>query len=365
MTTQSNKQDLNHFLEETHNEGHLRVEADLGDGFVRLRTSEAERRQAAQDIQSSEDIVIEMLRNSRDAGAANIYIALNRDEHRRFITIIDDGSGIPVALHERIFEPRVTSKLDTAHMDKWGMHGRGMALYSVSVNAKKAQVIRSEVGKGSSIGIETDLRSLSEKSDQSSFPRFEVQDNGSHAMRGPKNILRVAAEFALEHRATCHVYCGTFAEIAATLYARGMHLTTPSQRAFGNPDDFACYAELLAYSIDVSEFARTASSLGLTISERTCRRILDGDIKPLPSLLERLQSESFPKGKEAKPALPHNSFDARGLKIAPDDMKEFQDAVAQAFGRLAERYYLEPDVQPHISITQHGMKVLIPIEKQR
>ena len=52
------------FIEDVCGEGHLRVETDLGGGFVRLRSSEAERRQAAQDIRSSEDIIIEMLRNA-------------------------------------------------------------------------------------------------------------------------------------------------------------------------------------------------------------------------------------------------------------------------------------------------------------
>ena len=51
--------------------------------------------------------------------------------------MIDDGDGHPRrAMHERVFEPRVTSKLDTMHMDKWGVHGRGMALYSIAVNAE-------------------------------------------------------------------------------------------------------------------------------------------------------------------------------------------------------------------------------------
>lgn len=58
---------LTDFIEDVTGDSHLRVEDDLGDGFVRLRVSEAERRQARHDIRSSEDIVIEMLRNARDA----------------------------------------------------------------------------------------------------------------------------------------------------------------------------------------------------------------------------------------------------------------------------------------------------------
>ena len=175
------------FIDNVCGDSRLRVEQDFGGGFVRLRSSEAERRQAAQDIRSSEDILIELLRNARDAHARHIFIALQREEARRRIVVIDDGDGIPEAMRERIFEPRVTSKLDTAHMDKWGMHGRGMALYSVSVNAQRACVAASHEGGGTSIVVETDLGKLGEKTDQSTFPRFETADNAL-AMRGPKTF---------------------------------------------------------------------------------------------------------------------------------------------------------------------------------
>ena len=43
-------QSLTEFIDSVCGESHLRVEADLGDGFVRLRSSEAERRQAAERL---------------------------------------------------------------------------------------------------------------------------------------------------------------------------------------------------------------------------------------------------------------------------------------------------------------------------
>ena len=52
-----NDRSLAGFVASVNGEGHLRVEYDYGDGFVRLRTSEAERRQAAQDIRNTESIV--------------------------------------------------------------------------------------------------------------------------------------------------------------------------------------------------------------------------------------------------------------------------------------------------------------------
>ena len=224
---------LSDFIDDVCGESRLRVEDDLGDGFVRLRSSEAERRQAAQDIRSSEDVVIELLRNARDAGASRIFLATQRTGNARLLTVLDDGQGIPAAQHERIFEPRVTSKLDSAHMDKWGMHGRGMALYSISVNAEEARVLQSEPGLGTSLTVATDTESLAEKADQSTFPRFEQEPSGSWAMRGPKNIVRTAAEFALEHRGDLSVYLGTPVEVAATLYQLGLASLSPAVRAFG------------------------------------------------------------------------------------------------------------------------------------
>lgn len=106
----------------------IRVEENLGDGYVRLVVDEAERRQARHDIRCVEDVVIEMLRNARDAGASQIFVATSRSGDERRLVMLDDGCGIPDELQEKVFEARVTSKLDTVHEDRWGIHGRGMAL---------------------------------------------------------------------------------------------------------------------------------------------------------------------------------------------------------------------------------------------
>ena len=70
--------DLSDFIEAVTGDTHLRVEDDLGCGFVRLRSAEAERRQAKHDIRGTEDIVIEMLRNARDAHAKLIFVAISQ-----------------------------------------------------------------------------------------------------------------------------------------------------------------------------------------------------------------------------------------------------------------------------------------------
>ena len=83
------------FIASMSGEGNLRVEENLGEGYVRLRVSEAERRQAKHDIQHVEDIVIEMLRNARDAGADKVYLATTKEDGVRTLVFLDNGSGVP------------------------------------------------------------------------------------------------------------------------------------------------------------------------------------------------------------------------------------------------------------------------------
>ena len=103
------EKDLLSFVSAMGGERALRVEENLGEGYVRLRVSEAERRQAKQDVRCVEDAVIELLRNARDAGARHVYVATSREGDLRTTTVLDDGAGIPEDMHERVFEARVTS----------------------------------------------------------------------------------------------------------------------------------------------------------------------------------------------------------------------------------------------------------------
>lgn len=360
-------QSLTEFIDSVCGESHLRVEADLGDGFVRLRSSEAERRQAAQDIRSSEDIVIELLRNARDAGARHIFLASQRYGDHRCLTIIDDGAGIPASQHERIFEPRVTSKLDTAHMDKWGMHGRGMALFSIRENAEQVRVAFSAPGIGTALTVVTDTASLSERADQSTFPHFELKD-GVAAMRGPRNLLRTAAEFALEHRDEVTVFCGSPAEVAAALLAFGMATTTPALRAFGGSFQEQPLVRWLACAPDPATFAERAALMGLELSERTARRVLDGQVEP-PLPLRDLLEAQLTAGKGA--ASRNRTTSAKrheggpALRLTEEDRCELAEAMQQAFAAVAERYYLDPSVKPRIAISGDSLSVIVPLVPER
>ncbi len=357
-------QSLEDFVESVNGGSHLRVEHDFGDGFVRLRTSEAERRQAAQDIRNTESIVLELLRNSRDAHASRIFLAMSRSGDKRVLTVVDNGEGIPAVMHGHVFEPRVTSKLDTNHMDAWGMHGRGMALYSISVNAERACVADSAPGLGCAMLVETDVKKLAERADQSSFPTFELADSGSVNVRGPRNILRTACEFALESRDTCTVYVGSPVEVAAALHAYGMATLSTIERVFCKDACELPLVKRLATSADPAAFSAIAHDMGLEVSERSARRILDGEVAELDSLLERITISDGGGKKRERTRGRDLSKDARSFKLGKQDAALLAGSVRDAFADIAERYYLEPDVEPSVRAGKDRIVVAIPVVKR-
>lgn len=348
------------FISEVAGEDHLKVEENLGDGFVRLRTAEAERRQAKHDIRCVEDIVIEMLRNSRDAGASHIYLATTRNEVCRFLTFVDDGEGIPAHMHHLIFEPRVTSKLETMVVDNWGVHGRGMALYSIHENSLSAKVVSSDEGLGSSLSVEVDLSKVSEKADQSTYPQLVKDEDGvSHIARGPHNIIRQVLEFSMESPGV-EVYLGTPTEIANSLCQSGREHLTDKDLYFC--DDLNTLPVCLRLSAcgDATELAEMSESIGLPISERTAHRILAGDMPTLRPAISKLVPVEEPKHLEID-ALK----DRRGLKISKDDIEDFSLTLENAFEALATKYYLQLSDMPHVTVTKDCIRVRFDIEKDR
>ncbi|MBQ6491960.1 MAG: ATP-binding protein, partial [Atopobiaceae bacterium] len=305
--------DLTDFIASVAPKGTLRVEENLGGGFVRLRVAEAERRQAKHDIRCVEDIVVEMLRNSRDAGASMVFVATTREGDQRTLVVLDDGCGIPEDMRERVFEARVTSKLESMHMDRWGVHGRGMALFSVRENVESARVVSSAPGKGSSIQVISDCNRLSERADQSTWPSVGTDDDGAQAVvRGPHNIVRICCEFALEEHGVCEVYLGSPAEIVATARRRVRPSLTSSDLLFVDSLDERPVLERLAVAADATELVEAAGGLGLDISERTAHRIVAGQIRPLRSVYSRLTHRSTGE------RLPDVDLmrDRRGLKLS-------------------------------------------------
>lgn len=353
---------LQDFIANVNGTDHLRIERDFGDGFVRLQISEAERRQAAQDIRCSEDVVIELLRNSRDAHAKHVFLAMRKDGTKREFTIIDDGDGIPRSMHRHIFESRVTSKLDTSHMDAWGMHGRGMALYSISVNALSAFVVNSAPDRGTAIQVITETKTLPEKKNQSSFPTFEMSEDGTVNVRGPRNILRTACEFAIDARSTCSVYVGSPAEIAATLYSYGMASLSAVERLFCRDITEFPLTKRLATCGDSQLFTDVAHSMGLEMSTRTARRILDGQLLAVEPLVEQVRIVQ-PHGKKS-PRKAQKLIDGRSFKLQRQDAEELARAAGRAFSEIAFKYYLDTNVNPNVRATRDRITITIPVVRE-
>lgn len=361
MPASAEELDLVGFVSSMGGDRALRVEENLGEGYVRLRVAEAERRQAKHDIRCVEDAVIEMLRNSRDAGARHVYVATTREGAIRTTTMLDDGSGIPSHMHDRVFEARVTSKLESLKMDRWGVHGRGMALYSVRENSVSAQVMSSAPGKGSSLRVVTDSNSLPERADQSTWPQLGVDDEGTPScLRGPHNIIRACCEFALEERGACEVYLGSPAEIVATARARVAPSPDASELLFLDCLDQLPVLERLAVAADAAELLDVALSLGLEMSERTAHRIVSGQIRPLRSVAARLTHRGDPSKRPREVDL---ARDRRSLRISREDAEEFSRAMERDFALLADRYYLSLSADPKVKVGRKRITVTFDLEE--
>jgi hypothetical protein len=348
------------FVSSVSGDQYVKVEETLGDGFVRLKVSEAERRQAKHDIRSFEDVVVELLRNSRDAHARRVYVANSREGDLRTLTVIDDGVGVPAAMHERVFEPRVTSKLETMVMDRWGVHGRGMALFSVRSNVVEARLVASEAHKGSALVIVSDASKLPEKADQSKWPTVE-RDPETGRLRvgtGPHNIVRRVVDFAVEHP-NLELYLGTPTEIVASMVAHARGRLDARQLLFcDDPADLPVWLRP-AVAGDAAELVALCDSVGLTISERTAHRVLGGELQPLASVREYVA----PAPEQPDVRRPDIYRDRRGLRMDRADTREFQRRLEEAFDLVAERYYLHLSGEPKVTVGRDTITVRFPVEK--
>ena len=338
------------------------MEESLGHGYVRLRVAEAERRQAKHDIRCVEDVVIELLRNARDAGARHLFVATWREDELRQLVVLDDGVGVPAPLWDRIFDARVTSKLESVHLDRWGVHGRGMALFSIRENARLAQVESSFEGGGCALRVCCDTTQLAERADQSSWPQVGKDEQGDYSItRGPHNIIRTCCEFALEERGRCDVYVGSPAEIVATARAkmRPDALTSADLLA----GDLSTLPVLQRFSLaaDARELVDVSAGCGLVMSERTAYRIISGAIRPVRSIASRLLKGEPRQARETTVDL---SAEQRGLRLSHDDAEAFLALMERDFQLIADRYYLKLSEHPRIRVSGDRMTVSFSYESE-
>ena len=352
---------LTEFVRAHAGDDRFRVQDDLGQGFVRLRAAEAQRRQAMQDIRCVEDAVIELLRNSRDAGAHLLCVATWREGDTRCVTVLDDASGIPSGLHETVFEPFVTSKLDTLHDDRWGVHGRGMALYSIRQNCDVAHIAASAPGLGSSFHIEAEIKHLPEKRDQSTLPVVVSGEDGKTVLRGPHNILRTVMEFAIDERRSTVVYLGSPAEIVATLVSLGQEASGRLADLCAPIDDSTPFIQRFARADDAEHLAQLAGDLALPLSIRTARRILNNETASLPLLITCLARPTDPTSEKSV-SLTKTSPRSIPTKIDQADLDLFTRELERPWKQLAQLYYLRQNVTPQVSVRGGELIVRIPLE---
>ncbi|MEW5706071.1 MAG: ATP-binding protein [Actinomycetota bacterium] len=338
-------------------EQYLKIEEDLGHGFVRLNISEAERRQAKHDIRSMEDIVLEMLRNSRDAGASTIFIASTKEDNLvRKVTVIDDGDGIPAELHEKIFEPRVTSKLENVISDRYGIHGRGMALFSIKQVSDEIELVFSAPGRGSVFKVQTSTGLLAERKDQSTYPTIKYRKGEPIIIRGPHNIIRTVLEFNLDHQ-DLTIYLGSPTEILATMYS----LCTARNDENRTIQDFKIWRSIgtvksAAMLSDVAE-----RRLGLRVSVRNAQRIMSGRIAPLAKMLDTINNQSDRKEQD-KRKIDLLKQEPVAKHISQEDLNQLAMIIASEFRVIGSKYFIEIAEIPEVQAEKDCLKVTIKLQ---
>ena len=306
-------------------------------------------------------VVVDDLSNSSPVAIDRIKQIVG-DDAARNLTFYEANILDRAAL-ERIFDARVTSKLESMKMDQWGVHGRGMALFSIRQNTRSAQVVTSRPRLGSAIKVVADTAELSERADQSTWPVAEKDEAGAyHIVRGPHNIVRAAADFALSELHGCDVYLGSPAEIAATLFSHASSTVDAGRLLFIDDAEELPVVDRLGSAGDASDFMRIAESIGIEVSERTAHRILAGTIKPQRSVSARLLRErTHAVRPQDKPV--DLERDRRGLKIAREDLQRFSRGMERSFSELADRYYLTLQGDPRVRVTRDRIVVTFDIGK--
>jgi Histidine kinase-, DNA gyrase B-, and HSP90-like ATPase len=222
---------------------------DLGAGFARLTGVEGARRGPSR-ITHIEDALLELARNARDAGAANIFVASTLKNRRyRTLTVIDDGHGIPKSHRDLILQPGVT----TRHLNPVTepgdpvVHGAGLSLYQIKGHSLETKVL--STSSPTSIQATFDTNVLPERALQSTTRPSQ------------SNLRATLQRFTATTNANSprlHSYYGPPARILATLL----------------------HNRIILKQRDSSGLREMALGLGLDVSVRSVQRILRGEVLP-------------------------------------------------------------------------------------
>ena len=117
-----------------------------------------------------------------------------------------------------------------------------------------------------------------------------------------------------------------------------------------------------AFASSPEELAEIAARLGIELSARSARRILDGEIAPLEPFLDGL-SPQLPSASRNPGALRKRAA-RRKPGFADDDLRDFSDGVAKAYHALAASYYLSDKVEPQLRVGRDGLRLFIPFAEE-
>jgi hypothetical protein len=222
---------------------------DLGAGFARLTGVEGARRGPSR-ITHVEDALLELARNARDAGAANIYVASTlKDRRYRTLTVIDDGHGIPKSHRDLILQPGVT----TRHLNPVTqpgdpvVHGAGLSLYQIMDHSLQTRVLSTSSPTSIQATFDTNL-----------LPERTLQSTTRPSKSNLRATLIRFTATTNAHSLRLHSYYGPPARILATLLH---HRIIPRRDSAG--------------------LREAAIGLGLGVSVRNVQRILRGEVLPV------------------------------------------------------------------------------------
>jgi hypothetical protein len=222
---------------------------DLGAGFARLTGAEGTRRSPSR-LHYVEDALLELLRNARDAGARNVFVAsVLKNRRYRTLTVLDDGHGIPDSHKGLVFEPGVTTRhLSPVLVDADpAPHGAGLSLYHIQNAALSAEVL--STSSPTSIKVTFDTHALPERSLQS-------PSRPSHS-----NLIATLQNFAAN---ILNLYYASPARILATLLE----------------------THIIQKPATTNALRERAAALGLEVSLRTAQRLWRGEIAPAEGVRE-------------------------------------------------------------------------------
>ena len=285
---------------------------DLGAGFARLSGVEGLRR-SPRRLRSVEDALFELLRNSRDAGARNVYVASSLSARRyRQLTVIDDGRGIPETHKHLIFEPGVTTRhlnpvpeapaqdLSETHAP----HGAGLSLYHIKNAALSAEVL--SASSPTAIKAIFDTRSLPEKHLQ------------SNARPSRTNLLATLARFATDSGPDRpRLYHASPSRILSRLLNH--RIIQRSRHSQGKEGE-------------ASRVREAALGLGLEVSLRTVQRVLAGR---LPAAAEVTVYAASKRRDDVGEKLSVAGRDDPGgpiLSVGAENLAEIRAVLARAAG---------------------------------